>query len=871
MRRCVFLVVFALLLPSLNFANTRGISITAKDLRTGQPGEVQLYRKTFAVIVGIDSYKNLPPDKQLKNAVNDARGVEEVLRRNYRFDEVVTLFDEQATKENVMRLLTAELPTKMTEDDALFLFWAGHGNQQKSALGEIGYLIPYDGSADAVYKDITMAELRDTVSKLLPAKHVFYVMDACYSGLLTTTRSLNDKPQRDLAYLKEITKESVRQVLTAGGKGEEALDGGPKGHSVFTGRLIEALEAAGDFVTANEIQAILREKVFQDARARNHSQTPGFGTLYGSGDFVFVPNVEQKVADVAAEVAKAEAELAAIQAREDAAKKAQNEMERRAAERERQVAEAKLRAEKLRQEQLAEEARRQEEQRTEQQLLVERAKQQEEALAAQRSEEVQRLAQLKAEIEAKRAQAPVASTATIEQAVAEIRRLSKEIETIEAAFEREQKAGEGRIEKRYASLLAEISAQEKAAKGKPLVQDMFETDAEFVARKKNAGKVYTERRKELERQKHVELDELASKSSFESKKQTAKLRRDLANLAKKEFSFDPKDLAFEVGRYDINSQSFPFTLSNKAIGENVAKPLVKVAINGTIRMKRDEAKEWYGHLQNGFVRPEVTAKPDGEVVQVAFIDDVSEELLLTLDNGKFVTVRAKRERELGELVGEMVEVLGGCYQMGDIFSDGSSDEKPVHEVCVSDFVIGKTEVTQAQWRKVMGYNPSTFSNCGDDCPVEMVSWFGVEEFLGRLNQQTGKNFRLPTEAEWEYAARSGGKSEKYSGGDNVDAVSWYVDNSDRTHPVGQKAANGLGLYDMTGNVNEWCQDRYDSNYYGKSSPQNPQGPSRGAAHVARGGSFRHDAEEVRVSCRYEIASGERSNLLGFRLAHPVVQ
>ena len=234
MRCCFFFVLCFLFVTNLSIASTRGISIVANDRVTGRAEEVQLYRKTFAVIVGIDRYMNLPPDKQLKNAVNDASGVEEVLRRNYRFDEIVTLFDEEATKENVMRLLTSALPQKMTEDDALFLFWAGHGNQQKSALGEIGYLIPYDGSADAVYKDITMADLRDTVSKLVPAKHVFYVMDACYSGLLTTTRSLNDKPKRDLAYLKEITKESVRQVLTAGSKGEEALDGGSKGHSVFT-------------------------------------------------------------------------------------------------------------------------------------------------------------------------------------------------------------------------------------------------------------------------------------------------------------------------------------------------------------------------------------------------------------------------------------------------------------------------------------------------------------------------------------------------------------------------------------------------------------------------------------------------------------
>ena len=166
--------------------------------------------------------------------------MEAVLRKNYRFDEIVTLTDEQATKERIMRLLTEDLPHKMGKEDALFLFWAGHGNQQKTGLGDLGYLIPNDGSLNSIYKNITMAEFRDTISKLIPAKHVFYVMDACYSGLLASTRSTGRSSRRDLAYLKEITKESVRAVLTAGSKGQEALDGGANEHSVFTGRLIAA-------------------------------------------------------------------------------------------------------------------------------------------------------------------------------------------------------------------------------------------------------------------------------------------------------------------------------------------------------------------------------------------------------------------------------------------------------------------------------------------------------------------------------------------------------------------------------------------------------------------------------------------------------
>ena len=321
-------IIYSIFLSSITFAaETRGLSVVAKDQSSGKQGEVRLYNKSYAVIIGIDRYSNLPAGRQLQNAVKDAKGVEDVLRKNYRFDKIITLHNDRATKDRIMEVLTEELPAEMGRDDALFLFWAGHGNQEKSEYGEIGYLIPYDGTTDKIRKNITMAEIHDTVSKKIPAKHIFYIMDACYSGLLTT-RSVDGKTRRDLSYLKEITKESARQVLTAGGKGEEALDGGPKGHSVFTGRLIEILENAPDFITANELQASIKEKVHSDASARNHTQTPGFGALYGLGDFVFIPKQQDRLGDLTGtsdsrqkeleQLRKAEYEASAAKKREQA-------------------------------------------------------------------------------------------------------------------------------------------------------------------------------------------------------------------------------------------------------------------------------------------------------------------------------------------------------------------------------------------------------------------------------------------------------------------------------------------------------------------------------------------------------------------------
>ena len=219
---------------------------------------------------------------------------------------------------------------------------------------------------------------------------------------------------------------------------------------------------------------------------------------------------------------------------------------------------------------------------------------------------------------------------------------------------------------------------------------------------------------------------------------------------------------------------------------------------------------------------------------------------------------------------EFVWVPGGCYQMGcGSWASACGDvEKPVHEVCVDGFWIGKYEVTQGQWRQVMGNNPSSFSRCGDDCPVEKVSWNDVQDFIRKLSSQSsgGYRFRLPSEAEWEYAARSGGKPEKYSGGDNVDAVAWYSKNSgDKTHRVGTKQPNGLGIYDMSGNVWEWCQDVCAKNAYSKHSRNNPIYEVGGSDRVSRGGSWRLEPRYAQSALRSNSSPGYRGISTGFRL------
>jgi formylglycine-generating enzyme required for sulfatase activity len=243
-----------------------------------------------------------------------------------------------------------------------------------------------------------------------------------------------------------------------------------------------------------------------------------------------------------------------------------------------------------------------------------------------------------------------------------------------------------------------------------------------------------------------------------------------------------------------------------------------------------------------------------------------------------VTPPASQDRTftVGGVTFKMIYIEGGTFTMGATSEQGDDAfdwEKPAHSVTLSSYSIGETEVTQALWEAVMGSNPSYFS--GSNKPVECVSWNDCQDFISKLNSMTGQNFRLPTEAEWEYAARGGKKSRdyKYAGSNTIDNVAWYDENSYAkgsssseygTHNVATKLANELGIYDMSGNVWEWCQDWYGS--YSSGSQTNPTGPVSGSFRVGRGGSWLGDARHCRVSCRYFYVPTTRLNCLGLRLA-----
>ena len=232
--------------------------------------------------------------------------------------------------------------------------------------------------------------------------------------------------------------------------------------------------------------------------------------------------------------------------------------------------------------------------------------------------------------------------------------------------------------------------------------------------------------------------------------------------------------------------------------------------------------------------------------------------------------RIKRSHALSELESNMVRVEGGTFTMGATSEQGDEAkevEYPAHQVTLSGFYICKYEVTQELWQAVMGSNPSNFP--GDlTRPIESVSWDDCQEFITKLNEMTGKHYRLPSEAEWEYAARGGNQSKgyKYSGSDSINDVAWYGGNSKYAyhHPVGQKKPNELGIYDMSGNVNEWCQDWYGD--YGSEFQTDSTGSSSGPTRVCRGGGWEDNGWGCRVSCRRHGESSVLNSGLGLRLA-----
>jgi len=325
--------------------------------------------------------------------------------------------------------------------------------------------------------------------------------------------------------------------------------------------------------------------------------------------------------------------------------------------------------------------------------------------------------------------------------------------------------------------------------------------------------------------------------------------------------------------YDIETGLFPLKIELEQWIDNIYNSSICYPY---IVVNREKARELYEKSTKYPIKANFEIDDDDRMPsinkyfievnnEIFHIEDMVSTPFINVENTNKILIESVTKMEL-------IYVPGGRFMMGDFFGNGQKIERPVHDVQLDGFYIGKYPVTQGQWKSIMKKNPSHFKGVfknKNNYPVECVSWNDTQEFIKQINEMNKNEyvFRLPTEAEWEYAARSGGKKEKYAGGDNLDELGWYYTNSNgTTQPVGKKRPNGLGLYDMSGNVWEWCEDIYFDKAYSKHTKTNPVYlESNSGSRVLRGGAWSLDAGGCRAAYRRWNEPSFRNSYIGFRL------
>ena len=478
---------------------------------------------------------------------------------------------------------------------------------------------------------------------------------------------------------------------------------------------------------------------------------------------------------------------------------------------------------------------------------------------------------------------------SLNQAVEEVKNLRMEIADISSRLDFQLDSSKKNLEKAYKQ---QIAVTMPILPPVPAPKDAFETTAEYnqrlEAHKEKVQKAENENKKkikELKKEGDLKIARLRVTALKHRIQVLEPFVHRLKTLQSKKFGLPDKKVKVTLGDPDADNSRFPIRFEyngrkwskywkyqDRTEARAFWKTRSHLVAQGLFHLEGAGAGITYRLTASSVFHPGTKEERIFKLeTPMEFDEIVAWNMVKTVD-------LAEAERDEGIFKYDFVDPLtgmkfvwvpGGCFQMGCGSWAGNcyKDEKPVHEVCVDGFLIGKYEVTQGQWQKVMGGNPSRFKN-GDDYPVENVSWNDVQKFIRKLSALNNNKykFRLPTEAEWEYACRSGGKSEIYSGGSRIDRVAWYSGNSgNRTHRVGTKVPNEVGLYDMSGNVWEWCEDIYAKNAYSRHSRNNPVNMKAGSDRVNRGGSWRFSASSCRSANRFDDSPYDRDNNLGFRL------
>lgn len=481
-----------LAIPPAAANDVRGIAVTAAETDWESLG---MYRRAVALVVGVSDYADDTLDLDL--ARRDAEGVASTLRDFYAFDRIDTLYDADATRAGVMSALQ-KLGRELTSDDALFVFYAGHGATEGQPPEQVGYLVPHDGAIDPEapgwFNNIPMNWLRTDALHVIQARHVFFVADACYAGVLTKRGIAVEKARRDKAYIEAIIEPRMRIVLTAGSDGQQVLDGGPNGHSVFTGEFIQALKGADTWITGLEVAAAVRDAVTEAASLRGHLQVPEYDRFEGSGgDFVFVAKQSaQELEALALELAERSRSLEAAGDAQEVARL------------ERQQQDLDQRLALLRK-------------REGQQALAEQRRQQREAEAAALALERQRLEREQAALRRKETRARL-GVLNAREALSEAFALDRRVEQLQ-------------------SHAAAVFAEELAELERKRTE--FETDRDYAAREKQARIL-----------KNAVVPMSTALAS-------APLQGELTLARNQPVDIPPPELTVDLGRYDLKARQWP--------------------------------------------------------------------------------------------------------------------------------------------------------------------------------------------------------------------------------------------------------------------------------------------------------------------------
>lgn len=445
----------------------------------------------------------------------------------------------------------------------------------------------------------------------------------------------------------------------------------------------------------------------------------------------------------------------------------------------------------------------------------------------------------------------------LESAQPEVNQLNAQITAIEARYEKDRADASKIVDQKYAEKLNALKNEKRSE---------LENEAEFKARQ---GK----ERDQIIDDQNTELAKLTSSMSPDS--ETAPLKARIKSLTEHQYIVGAEGIESELSSYDADKHQFTIKIHSKISA-------LSLKLKDTIQLPSGEAQLFLKQWESGLIKAEAKAKINGEVLEVVLVNNADDSRWVELKSSFYSpsNLKALSPNTLNALFQtgrtfkdcfscpEMIILPAGSFDMGS--NNGGGDEKPVHHVSIKQpFAMSKTEITQGEWKSVMGNSPSYFKNCGENCPVEQVSWEDAKAFIQKLNIKTGKLYRLPSEAEWEYACRAGSQ-QNYCGGDTVESVAWYSKNSSEIpHSTAQKQANAWGLYDMSGNVWEWVEDNFHVDYNG-APDDGTAWHGENVQHVIRGGAWNLIPELVRATVRSAGAPVLKDYYYGFRLVRTLL-